>query len=275
MDWFNVLWIAGIGGAVFIYFVILPEGSKAEVRRFLKSWGVWLFLFLGWLYFHNKWGYWGPDEWLGNKANSIFFFLAIGWALARNFLERERYHSTQAIADNRSGSCAKYQELEDYVVLNIGSVDADLFPWSMGHETWVVRKRHFNKINGKINTPSQILCESQLVQCDLTEVPPSAHDFIETSFGYNKDVVFYGEFSQAELISDAKIELGTTSVNTKEYQKILKDTQRMLNEARSMLKGKLSAVKRFVSDVGTTLRKASGQSVIPSVTKPVGSEANV
>lgn len=262
---FYVYWIFGLVLVFGIYTWVLDESTKSSVKIFLKTYGVWIGLFIGWLFCRSYWGYFTPDDWMGRKANTYFLIFAMLWGIATNFLGKERYISTQAICDNRSGSCAKYEEIGDYVVLNIGSTDAPLFPWDLGHSAWCVPKRHFNKINNIKNaSATQIKIATQVQKCDLEELPAQIHDFIETTSGYNKEDVWYGEFSLDELKSGNVIEVDGKKVDMKEYETKLKDTNRMLNESRTMLKGKTSAIKGFVSDASTIQKKASGRSAFSS-----------
>ena len=54
-----------------------------------------------------------------------------------------------------------------------------------------------------------------------------------------------------------------------EFENKLKDTQRLLNESRQMLKGKTSAIRGFVSDADTIRKKAGGRSAL-APTRPEG-----
>lgn len=201
------------------------------------------------LYFRDRWGI-VADSWLGQyRSATVFLFTSLFiWQTGKMFLQSERYKSTQAIADNRHGSCGKYEEKGDYVVLNIGSLsgDADI-PWRSGHETWVVRRESFKKIG------EQIYVGTQLDKSDILEVPPYIKDFIESTSGYNKENIYYGEFSQIAKIDDPE---------KNEVTDKLRDNQRLNNELKAMLRGKTSAIKGFVSDTAAIQKKAKGESLI-------------
>jgi len=263
-SWF---WWALAGATAFIVWVwILSDDiKKSLLSMFKKHWGV-LFVAVAYIYMRAYSGSFGPDDTFNLKANTYGVMLLFLWGIAKNFLGLERYKSTQAIADNRSGSCAEYKEVGDYVVLNIGSCDAPLFPWSWGHETWVVPKRHFNKINNKATASrTQIKIKTNIQRSDLGEVGAKVKDFIEGDSGYNKENVFYGEFSRDEILSKPIFKDDELAkLNTSEYENKLKDTNRLLNEARAMLKGKTSAIKGFVSDADVIRKKAGGGSTIQS-----------
>lgn len=228
----------------------LDESTKHNLAEKGKKLIIPVLLIFIYLYFRKKWG---PvsESWLGeyNSATVLVFFLFMIWKLSVLFLAKERYVSTAAIADNRHGSCAKYQPIGDYMVLNIGSVDAAGFPWPYGHETWVVRREAFQKFT------DQICCSTQILQADLLEVPVQVYEFISTTTGYNKNNIYYGEFSQKVKIQDP--EKGRLEME-------MRDTNRMLNENRTMLKGKTSAVKSFVSDTSIIQKKAKGESLLSS-----------
>ena len=86
-------------------------------------------------------------------------------------------------------------------------------------------------------------------------------DELDGLSGYNKDDIYYGEFSLDELKTGFQIkDLESKSLDLQEYEFKLRDTNRMLNEARLMLKGKTSTIKGFVSDTSTIQKKASGKS---------------
>lgn len=261
-----LVWVIALLGVFIIWNYFLSEESKTVVWGLLKRYFVWLIIIAAYIYMRTYWGYFTEaDSFFGRKANTFALYLVLLWGLAVNFLGRERYVSTQAICDNRSGSCASYKEVGDYIILNIGSCDASLFPWEWGHESWVIPKRHFNKINGKPNaSQTQILIKTNIVQVDLTEVPPQCHDFIETTSGYNKEIVYYGEFSLAELESGETITYkggknkAEQELTMEEYETKMKDAFRMINEARAMVKGKTKSILGFISNVSTIQRKAKG-----------------
>ncbi len=259
-----VFWIAGLVVATIIY-SLLNEELKASVRSFFKKFGIWIIIALAWFFLRDRLGFFTQDDWFGRKANTYFLFLGILYLLGLNFLARERYVSTQAVADNRSGSCARYKQLGDWIVLNIGSCDANAFPWHDGHETWVVPAKHFNKINSKPNSSStQIVVQTNIQHSDLLEVPPLCYDFIQSTSGYNKENVYYGLFSAEELESGIKIKAEGVEFEPSVWETKLKDTNRMLNENREMLKGKTSQIKRFISDVNVIQKKASGKNAFSS-----------
>lgn len=257
-----VFWVTGIVGAFLIYLFILNDEMKAGVKVFVKKFGVWIVLIGAWYFLRDYLGFFTPDNFFGRKANTYFLLLGILYLLGLNFIARERYISTQAVADNRSGSCARYKQIGEWIILNIGSCDADAFPWHDGHETWVVPAIHFNKINKKQNaSATQIVVQTNIQKADLLEVPSTCFDFIQSTGGYNKDNVYFGIFSADELESEMKLKDETgKEFDLTIWESKLKDTNRMLNENREMLKGKTSQIKRFVSDVSTIQKKASGRS---------------
>ena len=276
MSWWSFIplwaWLV-LGGfvALAIYFFILNDHSRSIVWRLIKAYGFFIILAVIYLLMRHYWGFFETGDWFTRKANAYCLLILAGYLIGREFLGKVRYKSTQAICDNRSGACAEYQDVGKYVVLKIGSTDW-FIPWEWGHETWVVPKRHFNKINEKPNaSKTQIKIKTNVTQCDLNEVPPKCRDYIETTFGYSKEDVYYGEFSLAEIKSGLKIkdEKSGKTLEPTEFENKLKDTQRLLNESRQMLKGKTSAIRGFVSDADTIRKKAGGRSAL-APTRPEG-----
>ena len=129
----------------------MDENTKAIFKNFIYQYGFYIGLLLAWLFMRQYLGYFTEEDWFDKQANTYALFILFLFLIAKNFLGVLRYQSTQAICDNRSGSCTKYQRLGEHVVMNIGTTDADGIAWPFGHETWVVPYRHFKKINQKTN----------------------------------------------------------------------------------------------------------------------------
>lgn len=250
-NWLYIL--IGLAVAFFIYYFWkkTEQEQKSSIKTTIWKYKIPIILTGLFLYFFNIWGY-VSDSWLGKWKSAVAFYLfgLFLWVNVKLFLSHERYSSTQAVSDNRHGSCSQYQEIGDYIAMNIGSCDATAFPWFYGHETWVVRKENFNKVG------NQIFTHTQLIKSDIMEIPAQVHDFVESTTGYNKENIYYGEFSQ-----ETKLE----NVNAEELENKIKDTNRVLNETRTMLKGKTSSIKTFVSDANIIQKKAKGESLLGGI----------
>lgn len=236
----------------------LDSETRSDIKSFLWKAKVPIALIIFFIYTSQVWGTVAETQVGQWKAATLFFFFGLFvWISTNLFIARERYESTTAIADNRHGSCAKYERRGDWVILNIGSIDATAFPYPFGHEVWVCPITAFNKL------ADQLIVKSQLQRVDVTEVPTEVHDFIIATTGYNKENVYFGIFTLEEKLNDkVKLETSEGKLRLAEYETKLKDTNRMLNEARAMVKGKTSVIKSFVSDTDTILKKAKGQSLL-------------
>jgi len=270
-----VWWLLAFVLAFVIYKFAFDDDMQEQTRGFVKTYAVWLILVLVFLYGRNNWGYWEASEGLihfSRVSDTFLIVISLTILLGRMFLGRERYLSTQAIADNRSGSCAEYQEVGDYVVMNIGSCDADMFPWLTGHETWIVPKRHFSKINGADNkTRGQIIIETFITKKDITEINTACQSFIEGSKGYHKEDIYHGEFSRNEILQNpgrALKDKNGKKLTLSDYEKKLDDTTRLLNEARAMIQGKTKTMLGYVSHVGQIMKKAKGTEPTPQYAPP-------
>lgn len=252
----------GLVIALMIY-ALMPEDAKKPIKIFLKNRGVPILIILLWVCMRDQMGTFPIDSWWNEQANTFGVLLLTLYALGVNFLGKERYDSTQAIADDKSGSCMDYKIVGDYVVLNIGSVKGSVFSWVYGHESWIVPKRLFKKIDKKNYSKSQILCLVKIAKADILEIPVKCYEFLEASKTYNKDNIFYGELSQEELEYEFDIqkEKDKNPIMKKllaDLEMEIRDKNRMLSETRDMLKGKTSAIKGFVSDANGIQNTASG-----------------
>lgn len=273
-----------IFGGIIIVFLILyflrkldPE-IRAPIFNFFIQWWPIILAVIAYFYFRNKWGIVAESdigEWkLATLALDVFILLYWG---ANMFLQKERYFSTQAISDNRSGSCADYKQIGEYIVLNIGTCN-NLFPWPIGYETWVVPAEHFFKIDGTTTNPkAQIAITTFIMQADVDEVPPTCKEFIESNKNFNKTNIYYGEFTQSELTDEIDIlnEKGMkVKITKRDFNLKIRDTQRLWNEQRTMTKGKSGDLKRYWSDQAAINRKMQGKSVLDSPPQSSGGESS-
>lgn len=262
-----VWWVLGALILLFIYFQVSSETKKKVGYLFSKYWPL-LFIILIYFLMRANLGTWSEDDWLGKQANTYGILLLSAYILGRLFLQRERYFSTHAVADNMSGSCALYFPCGDHVAMIIGSTDATGFPWPFGHATWIVPKRHFKKVNGKRNSPAQIYCKTQLFKSDINEIPPLCKELIEPDKRFDKENIFYGEFSHEEKLhineekKNSKDAKEKAKKSAEELELTIRDSNRMLNESRTMIKGKSSSIKGFVSDAEAIRKTAQGKSFL-------------
>lgn len=262
----GIWWLVAGLAVLLVYLFALNDEQKVGVNGFMKKYTLWVFVILLFFWGRSNWGFWVETDTafhFSRKSDTFIVIasLAIGWSI--QFLGKLRYLSTQAVCDNRSGSCADYQEVGEYTILNIGTVDADMFPWYHGHETWIIPTRHFRKINGSKNmTKAQIIIATLVDKVDITELSSECQDYIESSSTYNKENIYYGEFSMNEIRcakdKNYKVDIDGVKLDLNDYATKLKDTQRLLNESRQMVKGKTKAILGFMSHNNEIQKKARG-----------------
>ena len=258
-----VFFLIGIAISVGIYFSFDDE-KRHKANLFLKEWGIWILIFFSWVFFRNRLGNFDYGTFWNNRANTAAILISLVYGIFIFVRFKQRYKSTQAICDNRHGSCAKYYPKGDYVFLNIGTTDEGWFPQVNGDETWIVPARHFKLINETTSSPkTQIYIKTNVSKMELLDLPNEAYNFFETesqSAGYNKDNIYYGEQTLEEAKNSKPItdENGKKNINEMLMLKV-KNTQRMLNESQSMVKSKLMHTRKFVNDANVIGRKERGQ----------------
>jgi hypothetical protein len=252
-------WIVGAAIALTIY-LYLNEYQQHQVGLFAKKYGIWVGLILCWLMFYNSLGQFQYGDFFNKKANVCFIIISLIVGLTYSFMYRERYFSTHAICNNRHGSCAEYEFAGDYVLLNIGSCDYD-FPLHKGNETWVVPRKHFNKINGKPNTPkAQIYIKTKVTQCEIGEIPSYCYHSLIKNDSFNKEKIYFGMFSLEEL-EDKNTTLEDhkgNKLSPEMYEAYAKEVNISLNNSREINKGNMDNIKRQVSNLDQIRKKASG-----------------
>jgi hypothetical protein len=250
--------------AVLVFIIVyhyMPDEAKKKSKMFLWEYGVFVVLFILWLYFRNQWGlvYEHPEAWPGNIRRATFFFGfgALLYFAVKSWLYEFRYYTNHAIADNRSGSCHRFQEVgstgegNNWVILFIGGSGTSdhkfVFPWPWAHEIWVVPKTACQFIG------NQILVKSQINKVDILDVPEEVNEFIEndTFAKFAKDYIFFG-------LWDAEIR--ATNPNVQIIESNVEKLNSRINELKEMLRGKLSVVRSFVSDTMAMQDRLKGKS---------------
>jgi hypothetical protein len=268
-SWVNATNLIYLLIALVAFFIIywiwkqLDSYTKSGITSTLKRFAVPIVLIILFFYFRKKWGTLAESSMANwNTATVVLVFLLLIWQAGVLFLVREKYHSTAAIADGdrMHGSCANYQHKGDYMILSIGSIDAPGFPWPYGDGTWVCPAEHFNKINEHLGAPTQIYIKTFLEKVDINDIPPYCKDFIMSTSGYNKNNIYYGELTEKEMMDEVKDD---GQIKTKRDMELkLKDTNRMLNESRMMVKKNYQDLKRLFTDWDSIQKKMKGQSTI-------------
>ena len=264
-----VFFLIGIAISVGIYFSFDDE-KRHKANLFLKEWGIWILIFFSWLFFRNRLGYFDYGTFWNNRANTAAILISLVYGIFIFVRFKQRYKSTHLIADNISGSCASYEYCQDFVICNLETTDEGWIPQVHGERTLVVPARHFHKINGKENSAkSQIWVETKVMKSDIEEVPQYVYDTImgnplkgiTGNKHYNWDNVYLGYFSAAELENkDLKLKDNENiSLDPAHWEARMKDTNRMLNDSRIMLKEKLSNGKTIISDLGAIYKKGRGK----------------
>jgi hypothetical protein len=242
-----------IGIIAFVVYTQLPDSVKHPLNNILRGYGFYVLLFLLWLYFRNQWGFVRENEFFGGMrlATFMLFLVLLIYFGVKSWLYEQRYYTDHAIANNRQGSCAKYFEIGDWVVLFIGSSGSTderfVIPWPWIKEIWVVPKSSVQFIG------NQICILSQLELCNYMEMPDEEiSNFIENHpmARWCKERVYFGLWTEKIKAKDPKYS---------ELQSLWKKTSERLIEATKMLKGKLTLTKQFVSDTMGMTDKFKGK----------------
>lgn len=257
-DWLVLIFF---GVILYVIYYNLPEETKSGVKKFLMEYGVYVVIFLIWLYWKSQTGsiYESPDKWPAN-VNRATFFCGLGvlvFILVKSWLYEFRYYTHHFTADNISGSCHRYHEIgnvgepeNNWAVFFLGgsgtSDERFVFPWPWIKKVVVVPKCSVQFLG------NQIIAFSQVDKVDINDLPEDVRDFIENdNFGrWVKDKIYFGLWDVQKKARSPK------------YVKIeseLKKANHRINELADMLKGKLSRTKAFISDTLAMTDKVRGK----------------
>lgn len=239
--------------ALVIYYY-LPDELKSGIRRFVVGYGFYIVLFLLWLYYRNQWGVVADYEFWGQMKYATFLTaLVLGLYLGfKMWLFEFRYYTNQAIANNDHGSCHRYHEIGDWAILFIGgsgtSDEKFVFPWPWVKKIWVVPKVAVQFVG------NQIFVRSQIDKVDLFDVPglEEVAEFIGNDpFGrWCKEKIYFGLWDE---------QVKATNPKYAEIESINKKLNARVNELNTMLKGKLTSTKQFISDTFAMQDKIIGK----------------
>jgi hypothetical protein len=242
-----------IGFISIVVYSQLSDDIKTGIKNFLKRFGVFIVLGCLWLYFRKQWGLVAENEFFGQMylATFLLWLTLLIYFGVKSWLYEQRYYTDHAIANNRQGSCAKYFEIGEWVILFIGNSGSSderfVIPWPWIKEIWVVPKCAVQFIG------NQICVLSQLELSNYMEMPEEEiSHFIETHpmARWCKDNVYFGLWTE-------KIKAHNPIYS--ELQQNLKKSQERLLEATKMLKGKLTVTKQFISDTLGMTEKFKGK----------------
>lgn len=251
-DWVLFLFIAIIAIIVYSY---LPSEIKQTTKEFLKKYGIYIAIFLAWLYFRNKWGfvYEFPEKWPADMRRATFFavFALMLFQLAKWLMYEQRYYTRAFVSNGVSGSCNRFQEVGDWIVFFIGTTGSSteklVIPFPIPQKIVVAPRVAVDYLG------EPIVCKSLVSKVDVTDLPEEVRDFIEKdTFGrIAKENVWFGIWDQ---------EIRTSNPRYDEIELLLKKYNSRVNELSDMLKGKLKTVKGYVSDTLAMTDKLKGKS---------------
>jgi hypothetical protein len=270
-DW--LVFVLGFIILLVIYYY-LPDDIKTAIKKFLRSYGIYIIFFLIWIYWHSQTGTIAesPEKWPAD-LNRASFFVGLGLILFvafRNWLYEFRFYTHQFIGDNIHGSCHRYEAIG-----NVGGKQSKN-PWvvaflggsGLSDESWVMPWPFIKKIavfplstfelrgNQMISHAKFEMVTSE----ELLELDEDVSEFIKNdTFGkWAKDNVWVGYASINKLASDP---------NYNDLKEELKKKNARITELKLMLTGKMSAVKGFVYDAMGIGKKLKGQEYTPQRTQ--------
>ena len=140
--------------AVIVYYY-LPDEAKKGVKNFIIGYGFWIVMLIFVLYYKNKWGLVRENSWPG-EIHQVYaiagLVILVVWG-ATSWLYEQRYKTHHLIADNISGSCHRYEEIQStitditWVVFFLGTSGSSdknfVIPWPWCQEILVVPKTAF------------------------------------------------------------------------------------------------------------------------------------
>lgn len=238
---------------IFIYY-FLPEEMKYGARKIFATYGVYILLFLLWLYFRNKWGIVAENETIGQMKLATFMFLlgCLIYFAVVSWLYEFRYYTNHAVANNRHGSCHRYQEVGDWIILFIGGSGSSdqhfVIPWPYVKEIWVVPRVSVQFLG------NQIFVLTQLEKVETLDLP---EEELENAIVFD----VFGKWAKHEVyfgIAPEKIKAIYPQYH--DLQSLLMKQGARINELKNMLKGKLNTTKTFVSDTLGMTDKFRGKS---------------
>ena len=257
--------------ALVLLYSLLPDDVKSITKKFLKQYGIFIILFLFWLYFKSKWGfvYTDPNRWPANMryATFIAFFVLMIYGMGSWLLYKERYFSTHFICNNIAGSCVRRHDIGDWTIFYIGgsgsSDEKMVFPFPFAQKIVVVPKDSWKHVG------SHMVSDCQVRKVDKTESNPLGEDDNRiTALGLPEDITDFLEkdtFGKRALdevyIGYVSEEFKTDNPGVVKLEEDLRKKDARIAELNKMLLGKMSHVKGFVSDAKAIGDKLSGKSM--------------
>lgn len=256
-----------IGILLIILYRFMPDDIKDGIKKITINYGVYIIILLFWLYFRTKWGYVyeNPEKWPGNWMYATFIasFALLLFQSAKWLMYEQRYFTRAVVANNLSGSCNRYQEIGDWIVLFVGTTGSSteklVLPFPIPQKLIVVPKVACDYIGEHIVVKSQVFLRS------VFDLPEDVCHFIETDTFARLAInnIYFGLWDE---------ELRTSNPDAKEIESNLVKLNKRVNELTKMLDGKLGTVKGFVSDTMATVDKFKGKSYIRSYPQQQGGE---
>ena len=247
----SVLFLIGFVIAYAIYYYS-PDEIKLSIKKVLMDYGVYICLFVFWLYYKNKWGIVADHLFWAEMRYATFLFCMVGGIYfgVLTWLYEFRYYTNHFMCNNLHGSCHRFQEKGDWAIFFLGgsgsSDEKFVLPFPFCKKIVVVPKVAVQFLG------NQIFALSQVEKVDLLDLPEEVADFIENdTFGrWCKDNIYAG-------LWDEKI----TALNPKynDLESLYKKSNARVNELKKMLQGKLTTVKQFVSDTFAMQDKITGK----------------
>jgi hypothetical protein len=235
-----------------MYFIVIKdEETKNAIKRFLLNYGIYILAIVVVIYGWNKWGI-VADHDIGQMKWALFI-VVLGldlYFIASNLLYRERYNTIPFQANGVYGSVALYYNVGKYTIFYLGTSGKSDFagivlPWYFPQKICIVPKTSW-QFNG-----NAIICYIKVSKDNYFEVPEIVKNTIEgdSRTMFARDEIYYGELRNKILIEDQQMA---------EMDKKLKDSNSRINELKSMLRGKLTDVKTFVTDTEAIKDRMSG-----------------
>jgi hypothetical protein len=224
-DW--VLFVS-VGIALFIvYNYILPDDSKAGVKRVLRTYAGYLFFIVLWIIFRNKWGIVADNEFWGQMrvVTLLCIFGVLGFFAFSNWLFEWRYYSRHLVANNLQGACHRFEKRGHWIIFFLdgageGPTEKMIFPWPFPKRLLVAHESTVEYKGGQIVVNAQV----KKVSLGSINLPPKINQFIEgdTFARWAKDNVYFGLVSEELRVSNPswdKIEEELNTVSAK-YNKL-------------------------------------------------------
>lgn len=171
------------------------------------------------------------------------------------YITELKYRSPQFVSETVHGSFDKMYVIDDYTIVPLGAVKAEGF-YIEGGNGWGGE--------GFVVVPSDtimwignnVLCLSDPMPADISELPPRVVDFLEKRFGVNEDTkVYYSEkIIPITAFLDVTLEVKVKAAQARLEEK-LKYWHKVVDELKKLLNKRNDIVLEFVDILGYVDRK--------------------